>query len=247
MPRVTSNPIHRLPNDSGFTLVELAIVLVIIGLLIGGILTGTDLIKASEVRATAGQIEKYNSAVNTFRTKFHALPGDIRNPDEFGLDATLPGNGNKVLADTAGDMSTFSGELSYFWRHLGQAQLIDGSYDGAQAGAERMGVSFPFGKINRKGITAYSVGGNNFYHIGLGDPVGSLATFGPALSSVEAHGIDQKVDDGAPNAGQTMARGGVVANGAANTASCTTGSAVGDTYRLDTASVACQLRIALQN
>jgi len=63
--------------QQGFTLIELSIVLVIIGLIVGGILVGQDLIKGAEIRATVAQVEKYNSAVNTFRTKFNAMPGDI--------------------------------------------------------------------------------------------------------------------------------------------------------------------------
>src|ERR1700753_450898 len=61
----------------GFTLIELSIVLVIIGLIVGGILVGQDLIKAAEVRAQISQIEKYNSAGNTFRGKFGGIPGDL--------------------------------------------------------------------------------------------------------------------------------------------------------------------------
>jgi prepilin-type N-terminal cleavage/methylation domain-containing protein len=63
--------------ERGFTLIELCIVLVIIGLIVGGVLVGRDLISAAAVRAQVSQIEKYNTAVNTFRAKYGALPGDI--------------------------------------------------------------------------------------------------------------------------------------------------------------------------
>ena len=62
---------------SGFTLVELSLVLVIIGLVAGGVLVGRDLIAAATIRSTISQIEKYKTAVNTFRTKYNYLPGDI--------------------------------------------------------------------------------------------------------------------------------------------------------------------------
>ena len=65
-------------KNKGFTLIELSIVLVIIGLIVGGVLVGQDLIKAAEIRATVSQVEGYNSAVNTFRLKYNGLPGDRR-------------------------------------------------------------------------------------------------------------------------------------------------------------------------
>ena len=75
----------------GFTLIELSIVLVIIGLIVGGVLTGQSLISAAEVRAQISQIEKYNSAVNTFRSKFNALPGDMR-PELVSQFGFMPGD-----------------------------------------------------------------------------------------------------------------------------------------------------------
>jgi prepilin-type N-terminal cleavage/methylation domain-containing protein len=90
----------------GFTLIELSIVLVIIGLIVGGVLVGQDLIRAAEVRATISQIEKYNTAANTFLGKYGYLPGDIKDPDasNFGFisrhmqcqDGGL-GDGNGVI------------------------------------------------------------------------------------------------------------------------------------------------------
>src|SRR4051812_15247886 len=64
-------------HNQGFTLVELSIVLVIIGLIIGGILVGIDMVKAAELRSTIAQVEKYHAAVNTFLTKFAGVPGDF--------------------------------------------------------------------------------------------------------------------------------------------------------------------------
>src|SRR5579884_85366 len=65
---------------TGFTLIELSIVLVIIGLIIAGILTGRDLIDAAAQRAQITQIERYNTAVRTFQNKYGYIPGDIPDP-----------------------------------------------------------------------------------------------------------------------------------------------------------------------
>ena len=59
----------------GFTLIEISIVLVIIGLITGGVLVGQDLIRTAGVRATIPQIQGYNTAVNVFRNQYFALPG----------------------------------------------------------------------------------------------------------------------------------------------------------------------------
>ena len=61
----------------GFTLIELSIVLVIIGLIVGGIVVGRELIKVAELRAILAQKDKFTAAVNTFKIKYNALPGDM--------------------------------------------------------------------------------------------------------------------------------------------------------------------------
>lgn len=146
-------------KEAGFTLVELAIVLVIIGLIIGGVLVGQDLIKAAEIRATVAQIESYNSAVNTFRSKYKGVPGDIRNIDKFFDVATWTemanGDGDRKLevcdtvaatglCDTTPDpvyvavdptgTPTHSGEVLQFWHHLSASELVPGYYNGCAKG-----------------------------------------------------------------------------------------------------------------
>src|ERR1700689_1860224 len=91
-------------RHSGFTLIELSIVLVIIGLIVGGILVGQDLIKAAEVRAQISQVEKYKSAVNTFMVKFDALPGDmpLATANQFGFTTGASCDGSPGFRDGNG-------------------------------------------------------------------------------------------------------------------------------------------------
>lgn len=106
---------HRAPSHrSAFTLIELSIVLVIIGLIVGGVPVGQDLIRAAAVRAQISQIEKYNRTVNTFLGKYGALPGDMSDPDATnfgfasrGVSAGQPGtgDGNRVLQGLCGNGS----------------------------------------------------------------------------------------------------------------------------------------------
>ena len=132
-------------GNAGFTLIELSIVLVIIGLIVGGVLVGQDLIKAAAIRATVSQIEKYNTAINTFKNKYGGLPGDLipQTAASFGLFALSNPNGTEGLGDNNGliedghacpalsggyNNNSFCGEIGVFWRHLTEASLMDGSF-----------------------------------------------------------------------------------------------------------------------
>jgi prepilin-type N-terminal cleavage/methylation domain-containing protein len=140
-------PKTRLRRDSGgFTLVELSIVLVIVALITGGILVGRDLISAAATRAQISQIEKYQTAVNTFRGKYGYLPGDIPDPyaSQFGFQSRGPlpgeGDGDGVLQGeyqpqccSSNGLDEMIGETVMFWVDLSAAQLIDGSFNTASS------------------------------------------------------------------------------------------------------------------
>jgi len=123
-------------DAAAFTLIEMAIVLVIIGLIVGGVLVGQNLIAAAGARATITQIEKYNQAVNTFRDKYGGLPGDLNASlaTQFGFVArgslTGQGDGNGVIE--AGPCGWCEmGETTVFWVDLSTAKLIDGAFNTA--------------------------------------------------------------------------------------------------------------------
>ena len=86
-------------GQSGFTLVELAIVMIIIGLLIGGILKGQELIANAQTTATVAQLKGIDGALSTFRDKYSTLPGDMLSPNTRLRDCNAapcnnPGNGD---------------------------------------------------------------------------------------------------------------------------------------------------------
>jgi prepilin-type N-terminal cleavage/methylation domain-containing protein len=132
-------------NRHGFTLIEISIVLVIVGLLVGGILVGRDLIKTAEIRATISQIDKLKAATNVFRLKYNALPGDMlpAQAANFGFfelqsgGAQGLGDNNGIIENGAGGASCgvpqpndnlFAGEIMVFWNHLSAAELIEGHF-----------------------------------------------------------------------------------------------------------------------
>jgi prepilin-type N-terminal cleavage/methylation domain-containing protein len=142
---------HPLPKyNSGFSLVELSIVLIILGLLTGGILGGRSLIRAAEVRSIGTDIEQYLTAIYTFQEKYNALPGDLRNATQFWgeqhadpatcrgtastTELTCDGDGDGLICPGGGNTCW---EMHRFWQHLANAGMITGTFTG-------VGLSVPY-------------------------------------------------------------------------------------------------------
>lgn len=196
----------------GFTLIELSIVLVIIGLLAGGILVGNDLIKAAEIRGTISQMEKFNTAAQTFKLKYNYLPGDIpvNEAGAFGFFQlnTCPRCGNGII-----DAPT---ESYIFWQHLSEAKLIEGAYgqnpnnplrpeDGlptsTPAGYEKLFLPeakipniffyvWPTWRFSTTDGSPFDLRNNDY---GIHD-----------ITPIVAYTIDGKIDDGKPNTGKII-------------------------------------------
>lgn len=133
---------------AGFSLVELSIVLVILGLLTGGILGGQSLIKAAELRTVTVEYQQWQVAVNTFKGKYFALPGDMKNASQFwgaaatnGVGttcsdvvstgaATCNGNGDGLIEIT--EEGTWTNGYLRAWQHLANAGLITGTFAGTR-------------------------------------------------------------------------------------------------------------------
>lgn len=132
----------KLMLKSGFTLIELSIVLVIIGMIVGGVLTGQDLINAAAIRAQVSQIEKYNTSTRTFQNKYGCIPGDCANAATFGFgvrgqyagegdgNGIIEGNRTNAVGNNVG-IYEGAGETAMFWNDLGAAGLVDGSFTAA--------------------------------------------------------------------------------------------------------------------
>ena len=130
--------------NKAFSLLELSIVLVIIGLIAGGIVAGSSMIRAAELRSVITEYQQYQTAVHTFRDKYLGLPGDLKNATAFWGAAhatpatclttvgtgtqTCNGNGDGILDDSAN--ASEYGERFTFWQHLANADLANGTFTG---------------------------------------------------------------------------------------------------------------------
>ena len=112
-------------KNSGFTLIELAIVLVIIGLLLGGVLKGQELINSAKVKNMASDFRNVQVQIYSYQDKFRALPGDDKAASaNVGVDAGTNGDGDGVIA---GAWNASSGQSFNFWLHIRKAGLATGS------------------------------------------------------------------------------------------------------------------------
>src|SRR6476659_8851859 len=122
-------------KQNGFTLIEIAIVLVIIGLLLGGVLKGQELITAARVRNLAAQLDGVKIAYLGFQDRYRALPGDYPNAT---AGANIPGPTGAatkgcLIAGTCANGKIDDGgegESILAWHQLARAGFIIGSYDG---------------------------------------------------------------------------------------------------------------------
>lgn len=107
----------RLSDQRGFTLVEIAIVLVIVGLVLGGVLKGQEMIRGAKIKNIQNEAQTIISAAGTYRDRYNALPGD----DNTSAVATAAGD----TGDGDGQIET--DENGAFWAQLRQAGLLKGS------------------------------------------------------------------------------------------------------------------------
>ena len=122
-------------NQAGFTLVEIAIVLVIIGLLLGGVLKGQELIENGRIKAAANDMNGILAAHNSYMDRFRRLPGDdgaapilTARGGQWGVATMTAGDNNGTLvAAAAGALTAPVGEAVSYFQHLRAAGFINGN------------------------------------------------------------------------------------------------------------------------
>ena len=175
-------------QQSGFTLIEIAIVLVIIGLLLGGVLKGQELITSARVRNMISQQDGIKAAYFGFLDRYRALPGDY---------AAASSNIKEVATNGDGDGQIETGTESILaWEHLSKAGFINGSYINSATVADSNTPKNPYAGFLQL-----------IYDGEYGDPAvttnakrHNLKTGNQVPVNILAE-VDRKIDDGLPYSG----------------------------------------------
>lgn len=230
---IISSP--RTHAERAFTLIELSIVLVIIGLIVGGILTGRDLINAARINSEIAHITRYETAVNTFRTKYNEMPGDFGQAARMisGVTSGHNGNNNGMIAYATFGADSDYRELAYAYEHMSKARIIEGSYDGDPANWMQSAAStIPRSKLSpdlalqlggaltSTGTTLYGQG------ITASDANNSISWTPLQFSWMtvkDSYSIDAKMDDGEPDRGRFFTINSDAEDGSAPGSTCIAG------------------------
>ena len=187
-------------KQSGFTLVEIAIVLIIIGLLLGGVLKGQELIGSAKVKNLANDFRSIPLAIYAYQDKFKAIPGD-----DASVDTRMSGATKATPTTTLGNgiingdwNSTTSTEESYlFWQHIRLAGLAQGSTStGSDAYLPKNSES---GRIGVEAGSSGLIGASSDGSIpALG---GAYVVCSANIPGKLAKQLDSTLDDGVTNSG----------------------------------------------
>lgn len=215
-------------HRNGFTIVELSIVIVIIGLIIGAVLGGKSLIRATEMRGVMTDTNQYITAINNFKQQYRYLPGDFNRATSYWANPSA----SVIVTNGDGNGQVSGGERYAAWLHLNLAGFIEGVYTGAQGAGgsddfvyidtKTTPANIPAGRLKNSGYAFYytdnSAGSAYVYAVPAanvltfaagtgtnGGPPGSNVSGSVIINPQDAYMIDTKMDDGMPGTGVWIA------------------------------------------
>ncbi len=199
-------------NQKAFSLIELSIVLVILGLLTAGIVTGQKLIRQTQLARVIQNIQTFSNAINLFKISYNYFPGDIPNAyDIWGsnCDATAAdcnGDGDGVI-DWNDKVAARDEEINRAWQHMSLANILDKNYtndmdvDGFAIAGTTVPKSASPSRNGAPSIWTFSAAHGNLNMGGLNTVVPDcheclIWAHTDSVSPVDISIIDIKIDDG---------------------------------------------------
>jgi len=211
-------------NQSGFTLIEIAIVLVIIGLLLGGVLKGQELINSAKVKNLAGDFKNIPVFIYGYQDKYKSLPGDDASAATHITGGTICtpalanfcASGNGII-DGAWNATSTASESFVFWQHVRLAGFAPGSTDTSAT------------NYLPKNAAGGTVGVTNVANTAITGLTGAYVICSDAIAGKFAKQLDIILDDGNTATGTMMVTAAGTATGGTPVA---TGNIIDDTLYL---------------
>jgi len=192
--------IYNQRKQAGFTLVEIAIVLVIIGLLLGGILKGQEMITQAKIKNVVNDFNGITVAITSYQDRYRFLPGDDKGATaRWTTQNPASGDGNGVIAGnynatTAGATPVTGEESNLFWQHLRIAGFVPGATTGTGTGTQPPNAA------------GGMIGVQNTVAPGVGLGFTGLTICSANIPDKVASAVDIQMDDGNSQTGQVRAQ-----------------------------------------
>ena len=198
---------------AGFTLIELIGVIAVIGLILGGIVTGQEMIRESQMRSILTALQGYSTTYDNFRAKYNAMPGDMATASSV-IPGASNGNGDGQIYNDTTSITAAQGEDIKAWQHLSFAGMTPFKFTGGNFNTPHvLGAQMPKGPIDNTGYRyesmpnweggSASLYGLNGTMVRIEGFIGSNTNAG-VVTPAEAMGMDKKIDDGVPVTGNFL-------------------------------------------
>ncbi len=172
--------------NKGFSLVEIAIAVLVISLIATFSLKGKELIRTARLRAVIEQVETFRIAANNFMEKYGAIPGDLKNAKELISDSLENGNGNGEISSTE--------DAKRFWSHLNRSGII----------SVELVNGYPISKIGGFFSVSSNIAGKPGTWLILSKGTTDNRNFSGIMSTENAYYIDRSMDNGLPTEGDVQ-------------------------------------------
>lgn len=216
---------HCEQRKSAFSLIELAMSVIIVGIILSIIMSAKSVIEQSKIKAVIADFAYYQTAFNNFQKIYNAYPGDMSNASSYWTSTcattiTCNGNGNNVINFV---VSSNTSEVTRLWKHLDLADLITQSFQiipAAYNGGLEINLSAPRSQIKKAGymiVGGTQIGGTagtpvnsifnstqNAIYIGIWSENSARTMDIGALSAADAYLIDEKLDDAIISSGNAI-------------------------------------------
>ena len=230
----------------GFTLVELSIVIIIIGLLVTSIVGGQKIVDNAKANKLINNVNTIKSSASIFQTTFDAIPGDFNEAYSYwttdcdSSSSECNGDDDGEIDSSAATGETYT-ESKFFFHHLNLAGILNNTYDPTSSTLTDYLFDFSFYTYGAYGTALYDDGTSGYFHEGADNYllIGTGSAYDEAFISPRwAYKLDSKIDDGLPESGLVTI---YISDSSLDTA-CTNGTSA---YYLASDTEACNLAISI--